>query len=53
MQQFIIKYGQIGINLPFLAEPWKPTPPIVPASTIILMIIILLVLPQGLFGRKE
>ena len=46
-------FGQIGINLPFLAEPWKPTPPIVPASTIILMIIILLVLPQGLFGRKE
>jgi branched-chain amino acid transport system permease protein len=53
VQQFIIRYGQIGINLPFLAEPWKPTPPIVPASTIILMIIVLLVLPQGLFGRKE
>lgn len=53
VQQFIIRYGQIGIKLPFLAEPWKPTPPIVPASTIILMIIILLVLPQGLFGRKE
>ncbi|MER2598714.1 MAG: branched-chain amino acid ABC transporter permease [Caldilineales bacterium] len=53
VQQFIIRYGQIGIKLPFLAEPWKPTPPIVPASTILLMIIILLVLPQGLFGRKE
>jgi branched-chain amino acid transport system permease protein len=53
VQQFIIRYGQIGINLPFLDEPWKPTPPIVPASTIILMIIVLLVLPQGLFGRKE
>lgn len=53
VQQFIIRYGQIGIKLPFLAEPWKPTPPIVPASTIMLMIIILLVLPQGLFGRKE
>jgi branched-chain amino acid transport system permease protein len=53
VQQFIIRYGQIGINLPFLDAPWKPTPPIVPASTIILMIIILLVLPQGLFGRKE
>jgi branched-chain amino acid transport system permease protein len=53
VQQFIIKYGQIGINLPFLDEPWKPTPPIVPASTILLMIVILLVLPQGLFGRKE
>jgi len=53
MQQFIIKYGQIGIKLPFLAEPFKPTPPLVPASTVLLMVIILLVLPQGLFGRKE
>jgi len=53
MQQFIIKYGQVGIKLPFLAEPFKPTPPLVPASTVLLMVIILLVLPQGLFGRKE
>lgn len=53
MQQFIIKYGQIGIQLPFLAEPLKPTPPLVPASTVLLMVIVLLVLPQGLFGRKE
>ena len=53
MQQFIIKYGQIGINLPFLAEPFKPTPPLVPASTVLLMVIVLLVMPQGLFGRKE
>ena len=53
MQQFIIKYGQIGIHLPFLAEPLKPTPPLVPASTVLLMVIVLLVLPQGLFGRKE
>jgi branched-chain amino acid transport system permease protein len=53
LQQFIIKYGQIGINLPFLAEPFKPTPPLVPASTVLLMVIILLVMPQGLFGRKE
>lgn len=52
-QQFIIRYGQLGINLPFLAEPWKPSPPMVPASVILLMIIILLVLPQGLFGRSE
>lgn len=52
-QQFIIRYGQLGINLPFLAEPWKPSPPLVPASVILLMIIILLVLPQGLFGRSE
>jgi branched-chain amino acid transport system permease protein len=53
LQQFIIKYGQIGINLPFLEEPFKPTPPLVPASTVLLMVIILLVMPQGLFGRKE
>ncbi len=53
MQQFIIKYGQIGINLPFLAEPFKPSPPLVPASTVLLMVIILLILPQGLFGRNE
>jgi branched-chain amino acid transport system permease protein len=53
MQQFIIKYGQIGINLPFLDEPFKPSPPLVPASTVLLMVIILLVLPRGLLGRKE
>ena len=53
LQQFIIKYGQIGIQLPFMEEPFKPTPPLVPASTVLLMIIILLVMPQGLFGRKE
>ncbi|MBN1660291.1 MAG: hypothetical protein JXA93_17975 [Anaerolineae bacterium] len=53
LQQFIIRYGQNGINLPFLAEPFKPTPPLVPASTVLLMVIILLLLPQGLFGRRE
>jgi len=53
MQQFIVKYGQIGIQLPFMAQPFKPTPPLVPASTVLLMVIILLVMPQGLFGRKE
>jgi branched-subunit amino acid ABC-type transport system permease component len=53
LQQFIIKYGQIGINIPFLDEPFKPTPPLVPATTVLLMVIVLLVLPQGLFGRKE
>jgi branched-chain amino acid transport system permease protein len=53
VQQFIIKYGQIGIQLPFMAEPFKPTPPLVPASTILLMVIILVLMPQGLFGRRE
>jgi branched-chain amino acid transport system permease protein len=52
LQQFMIRYGQIGIDLPFLAEPFKPSPPLVPASTVLLMVIILLVLPQGLFGRE-
>ncbi|MBT3392018.1 MAG: branched-chain amino acid ABC transporter permease [Chloroflexi bacterium] len=53
LQQFIIKYGQIGINIPFMDEPFKPTPPLVPAMTVLLMVVILLVLPNGLFGRKE
>ncbi len=53
IQQFIIKYGQVGINLPFLKEPFKPSPPLVPASTVLLMVIILLITPQGLLGRKE
>ncbi len=52
LQQFIIKYGQIGIHLPFLGT-FKPTPPLVPASIVLLMVIVLLVMPQGLFGRKE
>jgi branched-chain amino acid transport system permease protein len=53
VQQFVIKYGQIGIKLPFLEEPFKPTPPLVPASVVLLMIIILVVMPEGLLGRKE
>lgn len=53
MQQFIIKYGSIGINIPFLAEPLKPSPPLVPASVVLLMVIILLILPNGLLGRSE
>lgn len=53
LQQFLIKYGQIGINIPFLEEPFKPTPPLIPASTVLFMVIILLLMPQGLFGRSE
>jgi branched-chain amino acid transport system permease protein len=53
LQQFIIKYGQIGIPIPFTEIILKPTPPIVPASTILLMVVILLILPNGLLGRKE
>jgi branched-chain amino acid transport system permease protein len=53
LQQFIIKYGQIGISIPFTEILFKPTPPIVPASTVLLMVIILLILPNGLLGKKE
>jgi branched-chain amino acid transport system permease protein len=53
LQQFIIKYGQIGIHIPFMEEPFKPSPPLVPAMTVLLMVIILLVMPNGLLGRKE
>lgn len=53
LQQFIIRYGQIGIDLPFMAEPFKPSPPLVPASTVLLMVVILLVLPNGLFGKSS
>ena len=53
VQQFIIKYGQIGIHIPFTDTLFKPSPPLVPASTVILMVIILLFLPGGLMGKKE
>ena len=53
IQQFIIKYGQIGITLPFTDILIKPSPPLVPASTVLLMVIILLILPNGLLGKKE
>ena len=53
IQQFVIKYGQIGITIPFTQIILKPTPPIVPASTVLLMVIVLLILPGGLLGKKE
>jgi branched-chain amino acid transport system permease protein len=53
IQQFIIEYGQIGISIPFTHIVLKPTPPIVPASTVLLMVIVLLILPNGLLGKKE
>jgi branched-chain amino acid transport system permease protein len=53
IQQFIIKYGQIGIAIPFTDIVFKPSPPLVPASTVLLMVIILLILPNGLLGKKE
>jgi branched-chain amino acid transport system permease protein len=53
IQQFIIKYGQIGITIPFVDYVFKPTPPLVPASTVLLMVIVLLLMPNGLFGRRD
>ena len=53
LQQLIIRYGQTGIDLPFLAEPFKPSPTLVPAASLVLMVVILLALPSGLFGRIE
>jgi branched-chain amino acid transport system permease protein len=53
LQQIIIRLGQTGISLPFLDEPFKPSPTVVPAASILLMVVILLVLPTGLFGRSE
>jgi branched-chain amino acid transport system permease protein len=53
IQQFIIKYGQIGITIPFTETVFKPSPPLVPASTVLLMVIILLIMPNGLLGKKE
>ena len=53
IQQFLIKYGSIGIPIPFTDIVFKPSPPIIPASTMLLMIVILLILPGGLLGKKE
>lgn len=53
LEQIIIRYGQTGINLPFLDEAFKPSPTVVPAATVLLMVVVLLVLPSGLFGKAE
>jgi len=52
LQQFIIKYGQVGIDLPFLDEPFEPSPALVPAVTVLAMVVVLIVLPGGLLGRR-
>ena len=53
LQQFIIKYGQVGIDLPFLSEPFEPSPALVPAMTVLAMVVILIILPGGLLGRAH
>ncbi len=42
-----------GINLPFVAEAVKGSPAIAKASTVLIMAIVLLVRPAGIFGKKE
>ena len=53
LQQFVIKAGSTGIPLPWAEEAWKPSPSLVPVSVTILMIVVLLVVPGGLFGRED
>lgn len=53
LQQFVIKAGSTGIPLPWSDELFKPSPSLVPVSAIVLMIVVLLVTPDGLFGREE
>nr|MDJ0498380.1 branched-chain amino acid ABC transporter permease [Acidimicrobiia bacterium] len=53
LQSLVTQLGEVGIPLPGLAEPLKPSPAIVPASSVLVMIIVLLVLPHGLLGREE
>jgi branched-chain amino acid transport system permease protein len=42
-----------GVHLPGLTEALKFSPSIARASTVLLMAIVLLIRPAGLFGRKE
>lgn len=42
-----------GINLPFLETTVKGSPAIAKASTVLIMALVLLVRPAGIFGRKE
>jgi branched-chain amino acid transport system permease protein len=42
-----------GIQLPFLDEAIKGSPAIARASTVLIMAIVLLVRPAGIFGKKE
>jgi branched-chain amino acid transport system permease protein len=53
LQTIIIRFGQVGIDLPFVDGKFEPSPTVVPAASIVLMVIVLLVLPSGLFGRSE
>ncbi len=52
VQQMAIKYSQVGIPIPGLDERLKPTVAIVPASVIMLMVLVLLLAPNGLLRRS-
>ena len=53
LQQIMVQLGSVGIPIPGLDEPFKPSPIIVPASSILLMIVVLMILPNGLLGRED
>lgn len=42
-----------GIQLPFMAEPFTGSPAIARASTVLIMVIVLLLKPTGILGKKE
>jgi branched-chain amino acid transport system permease protein len=42
-----------GIDLPFLDAVIKGSPAIAQASSVLIMAIVLLVRPAGIFGKKE
>jgi branched-chain amino acid transport system permease protein len=42
-----------GINVPFLESALKGSPAIAQASTVLIMAIVLLVRPAGIFGKKD
>ena len=42
-----------GINLPFLEDSLRGSPALAKASTVLIMAIVLLVKPAGIFGKKE
>jgi branched-chain amino acid transport system permease protein len=42
-----------GIQLPFMAEAFTGSPAIARASTVLIMVIVLLLKPTGLLGKKE
>lgn len=42
-----------GIQLPFMAEPFTGSPALARASTVLIMVVVLLLKPTGLLGKKE